>query len=260
MEKKTSLAATFFICFLGFSAFVNSQSDSCTSKLTLTGIPFATTSLTCQSVWTSQDFILRYQQSGSVWNLILSTPNTNAYVAIGFSPDGRMVGSSSIVGWVPSGGKGVIKQYYLGGLDSQSCQPDKGSLKVSNMTIVSQSSRLYLAFQLNTNQPPQSNLIYAVGPKSSLPSSPDYLMAQHQSKTSTTLNFATGQSTSKGNGSDSEDNDDSESSEGSERSDGSSKSSTSLSSSSGLRNTYEVVQILGLGILMFINGFLFTSP
>nr|DAD43461.1 TPA_asm: hypothetical protein HUJ06_001691 [Nelumbo nucifera] len=249
MEIKTSLVATFLFLYLGFSAIANSSqssADSCSSNLTLSGIPFATTSLTCQSVWISQGFILRYRNSGSLWNFILSTPATNAYVAIGFSPDGRMAGSSSIVGWVPSGSKGIVKQYYLGGYDSQSCAPDKGDLKLSNMTIISQSSRFYLAFSLITSQP-QSNLIYAIGPANSLPSSPEYLMSRHQSMTATTLNLVTGQSTSKGNGSESESEPSSNDSE-------SGSKSSSQSSSSGFRNACGVVNILRWAIFMFIIG------
>ncbi|XP_010268347.1 PREDICTED: cytochrome b561 and DOMON domain-containing protein At3g07570-like [Nelumbo nucifera] len=192
---KISLIATFFFFFfLGFSSLVKSQTDSCTSTLNLTGIPFLTTSLSCQSVWKSQDFILRYEQiEPSLWNFILSAPNTNSYVAIGFSDDGKMVGSSSIVGWVPAAGKGVIKQYYLGGTSPKDCLPDKGALKVANETILSQSSRLYLAFRLNTDQP-KPRLIYAVGPKGKLPSSSNYLLSEHQSETSRLLDFGTGES------------------------------------------------------------------
>ncbi|XP_010268257.1 PREDICTED: cytochrome b561 and DOMON domain-containing protein At3g07570-like [Nelumbo nucifera] len=199
---KVSLVTTVFFClFLGFAfSTISCQSDSCGSTLTLSGIPFDTTTLNCQLVWSSQDFILRYEQRGpSLWNFILSTPDSNSYVAIGFSPDGSMVGSSSIVGWFPAGDRaaGVIKQYYLGGTGSQDCSPDSGDLKVANMTIISQSSRLYLAFQLNTDRP-KSNLIYAVGPRSRLPSSPSYLMSEHQSKTSTSLNFKAGTTTTPG--------------------------------------------------------------
>ncbi|XP_010258535.1 PREDICTED: cytochrome b561 and DOMON domain-containing protein At3g07570-like [Nelumbo nucifera] len=198
---QTSLVSTFFVSLLVFSSLVHSQ-DSCTSNLSLQDIPFSTTSLKCESVWASEDFILRYEQTGSVWNFILSTPDTNSWVSIGFSSNGRMVGTSAIAGWVPSGSStaGVIKQYYLRGTGSQSCLPDTGSLSVTNMSITSQSSRLFLVFQLQTTQP-QSSLIYAVGPRNNLPSSPDYLMAEHRSQTSTSLNFATGQSASTNTGS-----------------------------------------------------------
>nr|DAD25332.1 TPA_asm: hypothetical protein HUJ06_026796 [Nelumbo nucifera] len=202
-EMEASLVSTvFFFSILVFSSFVNSQTDSCSSNLNLgkSNIPFLATSPSCQPVWTSQDFILRYKQSGSVWNFILSTPDTNSWVSVGFSSNGRMVGTDAIAGWVPSGGgAGVILQYHLGGTDSGSCMPNTGSLKFSNMSIISQSSRLFLVFQLTTDQP-QSRLIYAVGPRNKLPSS-DNLLPEHRVETSTSLNFATGQSSSAGTGS-----------------------------------------------------------
>ncbi|XP_010268256.1 PREDICTED: cytochrome b561 and DOMON domain-containing protein At3g07570-like [Nelumbo nucifera] len=250
MGMKTPLVSKFFLfCFIGFSSLlVNSQSDSCSSNLNIAGIPFDTTSLNCQSVWSSQDYILRYEQQGpSLWNFILSAPNTNSYVAIGFSPDGNMVGSSSIVGWVPSDGNAVIKQYYLGGMDSNSCTPDSGDLKVANMTILSLSSRLYLCFQLNIDQP-KSNLIYAVGPESSLPSSPDYLLSQHQSKTTASLIFVSGKSTTTSSttqvtdlspGDDTQDT-------------GGLGTSNTQDTSSGARNTLAALSILGWVLLMII--------
>ncbi|XP_010258533.1 PREDICTED: cytochrome b561 and DOMON domain-containing protein At3g07570-like [Nelumbo nucifera] len=231
MEIKTSFVATsYFLCLLGFSSLTNSQTDSCNSNLKIVGIPFNTTSLICQPVWSSEDFILRYQQNGpSLWNFLLSVPDKSSYVAIGFSPNGRMVGSSSIVGWVPTGSNGVIKQYFLGGMKPQTCTPDKGELEVANMTIVSRSSRLYLAFQLKTTQP-NPNLIYAIGPQNSFPASPDYFMSEHRSQTSATLNFVAGKSTTNTT----------------------TDSSSTKNKSSGGRNTYGVFSILALILPMFI--------
>lgn len=51
------------------------------------------------SVWSSQGFVLRYRQTDTKqWSFVLSAPNSNSYIAMGFSPDGQMVGSSAIVG------------------------------------------------------------------------------------------------------------------------------------------------------------------
>jgi hypothetical protein len=104
-----------------------------------------------------------------------------------------MDGSSVMAGWMSSdGGTGVIKQYYLGGYDSGSCPPDKGDLPLvaNKSVIISQSSQLYLAFQLNTSQPQWSHLIYAVGPSGSLPS--NNFLPEHSSKASSTIDYTTG--------------------------------------------------------------------
>ncbi|RWW21428.1 hypothetical protein GW17_00014422 [Ensete ventricosum] len=168
--KRICSSFIFFLFLLCFTSFVNTQSDSCSSKLGVGNlIPFNTSSLTCVSAF------------------VLSAPDTGAYVAIGFSPDGKMVGSSAVAGWTPSGGAGIVKQYYLGGYSSSQCPPDQGSLPLvqGSSLLASQNSRLYLAFQLNTAQP-RKNLIYAVGPSNTLPPSGGSL-ASHRDKASGTL-------------------------------------------------------------------------
>ncbi|WOL04641.1 cytochrome b561 and DOMON domain-containing protein [Canna indica] len=91
-------------------------------------IPFNTSSLTCVSAWNSESFILRYSKVGpSLWNFVLLASDISAYIAIDFSPNGRMIGSSVMAGWVSSS-VGVAKHYSLGGYTSTECQPDQGSL------------------------------------------------------------------------------------------------------------------------------------
>ncbi|KAF8402354.1 hypothetical protein HHK36_013308 [Tetracentron sinense] len=222
MKMNISFIFILFI-ILGLSSLVNSQTDSCSSNLNLNGlIPFETTSLHCYPVWDSQGFILRYLQNRSnIWSFVLSAPDTNSYVAIGFSDNGKMVGSSAIVGWVSDAG--VIKQYYLGGTTPDQVMPDQGSLQVveNSAAIILQSSRLYLAFQLNTTQP-QSRLIYSVGQRDTFPP-PNYRLLQHRDQVSTSLNYVTGQS-------------------------------TSLSPHSRLRKSHGVLNMLGWGILMLIGA------
>ncbi|RWW85167.1 hypothetical protein BHE74_00006178 [Ensete ventricosum] len=183
--KRTCSSFIFFPLLLCFTSFVNSQSDSCSSKLGVGNlIPFNTSSLTCVSAVHA----CQYTKAGqSLWSFVLSAPDTGAYVAIGFSPDGKMVGSSAVAGWTPSGGAGIVKQYYLGGYSSSQCPPDQGSLPLvqGSSLLASQNSRLYLAFQLNTAQP-RKNLIYAVGPSNTLPPSGGSL-ASHRDKASGTL-------------------------------------------------------------------------
>ncbi|KAK4408741.1 cytochrome and DOMON domain-containing protein [Sesamum angolense] len=186
--------------FFFFSSYVHSQtSDSCTTPLTLqpqTPLPFDTTSLHCVTVWPSQGFILRYVQGApNVWNFLLSAPNTNAYIAIGFSPNGNMVGSSALVGWIGADAIPVLQKYYLGGQSPNLVtleSPDQG-LTISNSSMFPQSNQLYIAFQLITDTTPVPRLIYSVGPAGRLPSGPAYQLTQHRDQISTLLNYATGQ-------------------------------------------------------------------
>ncbi|XP_010268261.1 PREDICTED: cytochrome b561 and DOMON domain-containing protein At3g07570-like [Nelumbo nucifera] len=198
MGVKNSLVATLFI-FICFSSFASSQSDSCSSNLNLNGlVSFDTVSLHCYPVWNAKDYILRYLQAGpELWSFVLSAPDIQSYVGIGFSSNGLMVGSSAIVGWAPAGGTPAIKQYYLGATNENQVLPDQGNLQIVNnsMVIISQSSRLYLAFQLSTSEP-ESRILYSLGPSNWFPSS-DYRLTQHQDRVSTSMNFVTGQSSVK---------------------------------------------------------------
>ncbi|RXH97911.1 hypothetical protein DVH24_010236 [Malus domestica] len=177
------------------STTVNSQTDSCSSTLNLQNVnlPFDAASLNCFAVWDAHNYILRYSQTlSNLWTFVLSAPAANSYIAIGFSSNGQMVGSSAIVGWMsPTGGE--IKQYYLGGTSPNLVEPNKGSLQIgSNFSLfTSQSNRTYLGFQLETNQP-LSRLIYAVGPDGLLPVAPNYRLTEHSDKVSTSINYITG--------------------------------------------------------------------
>ncbi|WVZ67843.1 hypothetical protein U9M48_016871 [Paspalum notatum var. saurae] len=189
-------------CFCIPVARSQTTADSCTSSSLAAVshlIPFDTANLTCLDAWTSQGFILRYGNSAqnNTWSFVLSAPDGGAYVSVGFSSDGAMVGSSAMAGWTTGSGVGVAKQYRLGGTSSGSCPPDQGSLALVPGTtlLVAQSSRLYLAFQFTAAQP-TPYLIYAVGPSGAQLSN-DYLV-QHRSYTSASVNYATGVSSSAG--------------------------------------------------------------
>ncbi|GAB4841543.1 hypothetical protein Ancab_022257 [Ancistrocladus abbreviatus] len=205
MKKKKAAALILITIFFIFSPYcstnVNSQStDSCNLNINFNDVvPFDTTTLNCKSVWQPQGYILRYAYTGSgVWSFLLSAPDSNSYIAIGFSKNGLMVGSSAMVGWMQDG-SGIIKQYYLGGENANAVKPDQGDLKVVSNSSVAfrQSGRIYLAFQLSTYQP-STNLIYAVGPTGFQPTSPGYQLMMHRTMVSTTLNYATGQSQTQG--------------------------------------------------------------
>lgn len=190
---------TITIDIYGLSSLVNSQADSCSSNPNLNGIvSFDTTSLQCAAVWNAQGFILRYNQTSSnVWSYVLSAPDTNSFIAMGFSTNGMMVGSSAVVGWISSNGTGFAKQYFLGGTAPSLVVVDQGNLQLVNnsASIASLSSRLYLSFQLQTNQP-QTRLLYSVGPTGMLPLDPTYTLTEHRDMASISINYVKGQTTS----------------------------------------------------------------
>ncbi|KAE8663258.1 Cytochrome b561 and DOMON domain-containing protein [Hibiscus syriacus] len=193
--KASSFSITFFLALQALSVLkVNSQgTDSCNSNLNL-NLPFNTSSLNCLSVWSRHDFILRYvQTSSNVWSFVLSAPDTNSFVGMGFSSDGQMVGSSAVVGWISADGTGTMKQYFLGGQRPNLVIPDEGNLTIveNSTSITSQSSRVYMAFQLSSSQP-RSRVLYSVGQIGVIPSSPGFALAEHRDKVSTRLNYVTG--------------------------------------------------------------------
>lgn len=174
---------------------VNGQSDSCNVNLNLSAsIPFDTSSLRCTPVWNAYNFTLRYaQKDTNVWSFLVSAPNMNSWVGIGFSRNGLMVGSSAIVGWIDQSGSGISKQYYLGGQSPSLVVADQGNLDIVNnyTSILLQRSTIFLVFQLNFSRPLTSaNIIYAIGPRNILPS--NNVLPQHQDKISTVLDFSTG--------------------------------------------------------------------
>jgi len=108
-----------------------------------------------------------------------------------------MVGSSAIVGWISSDQTGTIKQYLLGGQTASQVMPDQGNLNINSSMVISQSSRIYLIFQLNTAVQPTSRLIYAIGPAGFLPPA-SFSLTEHSDKATTTLNYVTGQAQTQG--------------------------------------------------------------
>ncbi|OMO89510.1 Cytochrome b561, eukaryote [Corchorus olitorius] len=117
---------------------------------------------------------------------------------MGFSSSGRMVGSSAMVGWISGDGTRTIQQYYLGGTRPNLVLPNQGNLTIveNSSSITAQSSRVYLAFQLNTTQPSQ-RVIYSVGQIGVIPSAPGFALAEHRDKISTLLSYSTGRSATK---------------------------------------------------------------
>jgi hypothetical protein len=195
--KLYSVSIIIFV-LIALSTIVNAQqaaTDSCNSTLPLNDLTFNTSLLQCTEAWTPQNFILRYARTAeNTWSFILSAPDSSAFIGIGFSTNGQMIGSSAIVGWIPSdGGSGTVKPYLLGGKSPGEVNPDQGDLTIVNgsLKIESVSSRLYMRFQLTATLPRQS-LLYAVGPAGFFPSSPDFRLREHRFVTTTTINYNTG--------------------------------------------------------------------
>lgn len=197
------------LCLLGFCFAVSHQQklDSCAGDLAVARlVPFDTSAFHCITLWKQEDFILRYKNTATnQWSFVLSAPDKRSWVAVGFSGKGGMVGSSAMVGWSSSssGGKAVAKEYYLQGRSPEAVTPDDGKLTlVRNRTAtVSNSGRLYLAFELSTDHP-QPFLIYSVGYEGSLPSSPDFMLQQHRDMGSRGFNYASATLSSGGGSSD----------------------------------------------------------
>ncbi|KAH7838665.1 hypothetical protein Vadar_029627 [Vaccinium darrowii] len=194
MKASSMFIALFLISSL-FSQLANSQTNSCSNNLTAVNaqFPFDISSLTCNAVWSAQNYILRYKQASSdVWSFVLSAPNTNGYIAMGFSPDGNMVLSSAVVAWVGSGGG--IRQYYLKEQVANQVFADQGNLTLVTNTasVFLVDSTIYMSYQLSTNSP-GTRVIYSVGPSSFFPSAPNYWLTQHTNQVSTTMNYVTGQ-------------------------------------------------------------------
>ncbi|MCE3214679.1 hypothetical protein HAX54_053035 [Datura stramonium] len=110
--------------------------------------------MVCEPVWNS--FLLRYSQSkDNVITIVLSTIYTSGWVGMGFSPDGMMINSSCMAGWVTPAGHGKIKQYYVEGFTPSTIIPDKGELPLTSVPplIYLQGATVYLAFQLKYPTP-----------------------------------------------------------------------------------------------------------
>nr|GMD61882.1 cytochrome B561 and DOMON domain-containing protein At3g61750-like [Ipomoea batatas] len=104
----------------------------------------------CQPLWNS-NFLLRYSQTkDNVVTIVASTLYTSGWVGIGFSRNGKMINSSSMVGWITPEGKARIRQYLLEGFKPSQVKHDKGELPLTTTPplVVLQGATIYLAFQL----------------------------------------------------------------------------------------------------------------
>ncbi|XP_057980170.1 cytochrome b561 and DOMON domain-containing protein At3g61750 [Malania oleifera] len=112
--------------------------------------PFSNMSFAhCKPVWNT--YAIRFVDTKEhVLTIVLSAEYTTGWVGIGFSKDGKMVGSSAMVGWINRHGRAKIKQYYLRGLKASEVIPEKGELPLTNVpaAVVLHEATIHLAFQL----------------------------------------------------------------------------------------------------------------
>ncbi|CAA7038440.1 unnamed protein product [Microthlaspi erraticum] len=106
-------------------------------------------SMPCTPLWNT--FVLRYSENrDNVMTIIVSALYTTGWVGIGFSKDGRMVGSSAMIGWISKKGQARIKQYYLQGTERDQVVPDQGELQLQKVppVVALHGAMIYLAFQV----------------------------------------------------------------------------------------------------------------
>ncbi|KAJ0048559.1 hypothetical protein Pint_14922 [Pistacia integerrima] len=150
-------------------------------------------SFTCAPIW-KKTALSFYQNQDNVTTIVLSGKLTSQWVGIGFSKDGKMVGSSAMVGWVSDDGKSSIKQYFLHGKkDASQVIPDKGDLDLTKVApVVSRQEGItHLGFQVkSSNRLGGQPIILALG--DGIP--PGNSLTKHVESRSTTVDFSSGTS------------------------------------------------------------------
>ncbi|KAG6748217.1 hypothetical protein POTOM_048126 [Populus tomentosa] len=146
--------------------------------------------MVCKPVWNT--FLLRYhKKEDNVVTFILSAVYTTGWVAMGFSKDGRMVGSSAMVGWFNRKGQARIKEYYLQGTRPSKVIEDAGELDLTKVppAVVINGAMIYLAFQAKFEKPLASQpIILAFGTR--YPN--HYRLSSHDDKTAILFDFTAG--------------------------------------------------------------------
>ncbi|KAJ8900663.1 hypothetical protein K2173_025440 [Erythroxylum novogranatense] len=112
------------------------------------------TNMVCKPIWNS--YILRHHKGEeNLVTFILSAVYTTGWVGIGFTKDGRMVGSRAVVAWFSDQGLPRIKQYYVKGTSPSQVIVDSGELDLTNVPPVVALSRatIYMTFQAKFQHP-----------------------------------------------------------------------------------------------------------
>ncbi|KAK9121942.1 hypothetical protein Syun_019559 [Stephania yunnanensis] len=154
-------------------------------------VPFSNmTETNCAPVW--NNFVLRYLQSDdNVLTIILSAPYTTGWVGIAFSKEGRMIGSSAMVGWISREAHASIKQYYLRATVASEVIPNKGELPLTNVppAVVVHEATIYLAFQMKfPNRVTKQPILLAFGTKHPV----HHRLSHHDDRISIAFDFSGG--------------------------------------------------------------------
>ena len=127
--------------------------------------------------------------SANTINWVLSYPSDiGAYVAMGFSKDGRMVGSDAAVTWVDDG-KIQVQGYTLNGKNSEQVIPYSDKANTEPIDPTTQPT----AYMYNEDPGVATPyLLFAIGPKHSFPSAPDYRLTEHNDYIVLKINYNSG--------------------------------------------------------------------
>lgn len=136
---------------------------------------------------------MQYSQNKyHVLSVIVSSTYTSGWIGMGFSDDGKMVGSSAMVGWVGRDDKPHIREYYLGGKISSKVRVKKGNLDIIQSTppaIAVFGPNLYMAFQLKFQAPiTNQSILFAFGVTNPVKS----VLSKHEDMTSIYYDFSPG--------------------------------------------------------------------
>eukprot|EP00252_Welwitschia_mirabilis_P001564 TRINITY_DN11445_c0_g1_i1.p1 TRINITY_DN11445_c0_g1~~TRINITY_DN11445_c0_g1_i1.p1 ORF type:complete len:387 (+),score=41.76 TRINITY_DN11445_c0_g1_i1:255-1415(+) len=193
-RKDLWLPLVLLFFWLSFAPFISESADTCNANIDDLNLAFESSNLACAGVWNRAGYILRYELKDNLLNILLSAPYTNGWVGMGFSPNGRMIGSYAVVGWIKSDQTDAIHSYHLDGKSVDAVKLDtKNDLGVvtQSLRVHYQSSTIYLSFQLQVNGTEKSkNIIFAYS--STTPTGTQLTL--HSSVHSTTFDFSTGSS------------------------------------------------------------------
>lgn len=132
-----------------------------------------------------------HQRENNLMTFILSAVYSTGWVAMGFSKDGMMTGSSAMVGWFTRKGHARIKQYYLQGTRPSQVIEDAGELPLTKVppAVVLHGPMIYLAFQAKFEKPlTYQPIILAFATR--YPN--HYRLSSHDDKTTILFDFSAG--------------------------------------------------------------------
>lgn len=132
-----------------------------------------------------------HEKEDNVVNSILSAVYTTGWVAMGFSKDGRMVGSTAMVGWFNRKGQARIKESCLQGTRPSQDIEEAGELDLTKVppAVVIHGAMIYKVFQAKFENPLTSQpIILAFG--ASYPN--HYRLSSHDDKTTILFDFTAG--------------------------------------------------------------------